>query len=324
MLELYALDKLRGKKNLLAFSAGGDSSALFFLLMEKDIRFDIAIVDYNLRSQSKEEVAYALKLAKKYNKKCFCKETNLPPTNIEANARAFRYSFFEEIIQRYGYDNLITAHHLGDQLEWFLMQLTKGAGLVELVGMEPIVSKEYYTLVRPLLFVTKEELKAYLKRNNITYFEDESNQDERFERNFIRHHFSEPLLKHFGKGIKQSFRYLLEDKKLLNPNFKKRDELIVAKRPKSEYELKRTLRQMFKTKGYLLSSAQVEEIIRQQEGVIAGKIAFALTPTHLYIAPYIRYKLSKKQKEHLRKLKVPPPLRGFLTKKKLQLPECRE
>ncbi len=308
----------------MAFSAGGDSSALFFLLMEKDISFDIAIVDYNLRSQSKEEVAYAFELAEKYDKKCFFKETNLPPANIEAKARAIRYSFFEEIIQHHGYDNLITAHHLGDQLEWFLMQLTKGAGLVELVGMEPAVVKGHYTLVRPLLFVTKEELRAYLQQNNITYFEDQSNQEERFERNFIRHHFSEPLLKHFTKGIKQSFRYLLEDKKLLNPNFEERNELIVAKRPKSAYELKRTLRQMFKAKGYLLSSAQVEEIIRQQEGVIAGKIAFALTPKHIYIAPYIRHKLSKKQKEHLRKLKVPPPLRGFLTKKKLQLPECTE
>ena len=52
------------KKNLLAFSAGVDSSALFFILLEKDIEFDIAIVDYNLRIQSKDEIQYAKQLAK--------------------------------------------------------------------------------------------------------------------------------------------------------------------------------------------------------------------------------------------------------------------
>ncbi len=323
-LELCALEELRGKKNLLAFSAGVDSTALFFLLMEIDIDFDIAIVDYNLRSQSKEEVAYAKDLAKKYGKKCFVKEVHLPHSNIEAGARKVRYAFFETLIQEHGYHNLITAHHLGDQLEWFLMQLAKGAGLVELVGMEPLVDKKSYTLVRPLLFVTKEELRAYLQQHDIRYFEDSSNYDESFERNFIRHQFSEPFLEHFSEGVKRSFRYLLEDKKLLQLEFEEKDGLLLAKRPKSTYESLRLLRQMFKAKGYLLSSAQLKEILRQQEGVIAGKIAFALTPTHIYVAPYITHKLSKEQKERFRRLKIPPPLRGFLAQKGILLPECKE
>ncbi|MEA1879510.1 MAG: ATP-binding protein, partial [Campylobacterota bacterium] len=50
---------LNNKKNLLAFSAGIDSSALFFLLLENNIKFDIAIVDYNIRDQSKKEVTHA-------------------------------------------------------------------------------------------------------------------------------------------------------------------------------------------------------------------------------------------------------------------------
>ena len=60
--------EIKNQKNLLAFSAGIDSSALFFLLIEKDIPFDIAIVNYNLRAQSNDEVSYAKELAKKYNK----------------------------------------------------------------------------------------------------------------------------------------------------------------------------------------------------------------------------------------------------------------
>ena len=67
--------KINTTNNLLAFSAGIDSTALFFLMMEEEILFDIAIVDYNQRLQSKDEVIYATQLAHKYNKKCaqcFC------------------------------------------------------------------------------------------------------------------------------------------------------------------------------------------------------------------------------------------------------------
>ena len=58
-------------KNLLAFSAGVDSTALFFLLLEQNIPFDIAIVNYNVRVQSKEELAYAKELAIKYSKNIY-------------------------------------------------------------------------------------------------------------------------------------------------------------------------------------------------------------------------------------------------------------
>ena len=64
---------LKNKKNLLAFSAGIDSTALFFILLKQNIPFDIAIIDYNKRAQSKLEVAFAKALADKYNKKCFVK-----------------------------------------------------------------------------------------------------------------------------------------------------------------------------------------------------------------------------------------------------------
>ena len=60
--------------NLLAFSAGVDSTALFFYLLEKNIPFDIAIVNYHTRATSDEEVEYAKNLAKRYNKKIFIKD----------------------------------------------------------------------------------------------------------------------------------------------------------------------------------------------------------------------------------------------------------
>jgi len=111
---------LQNKKNLLAFSAGIDSSALFFLLLEKNIKFDIAIVDYNIREQSKIEVKHAKVLAKKH--KLFCHHIQAPTfkTNFEKKARDFRYEFFDSLVSIEGYDNILTAHQLNDQLEWLL------------------------------------------------------------------------------------------------------------------------------------------------------------------------------------------------------------
>ena len=120
---------IKESKNLLAFSAGVDSCALFFLLQEQNIPFDIAIVDYNLREQSKEEINYAKQLAFKYNKQVFIKEVTLETSNFEKKARDIRYTFFEDLIHDYNYNTLIAAHQLNDKLEWFMMQLSKGSGL---------------------------------------------------------------------------------------------------------------------------------------------------------------------------------------------------
>ena len=151
MLHPSTLPLLQEGKNLLAFSGGVDSSALFFLLQQSNIDFDIAIVNYQTREQSLKEVAYARSLAEVFEKTCYVLETKLSEQNFEATARKTRYDFFASLIKDHGYNNLITAHQLDDRLEWLLMQLSKGAGLYELLGMQTIEKKDKYTLVRPLL-----------------------------------------------------------------------------------------------------------------------------------------------------------------------------
>ena len=186
---------VKNQKNLLAFSAGIDSTALFFLLLENNISFDMAIINYNLRTQSKEELAYAKELAHKYKKEIFIYEIILESTsNFEKKARDIRYTFFEEIIIKNQYKNLITAHQLNDKLEWFMMQLSKGAGLVELIGFNEFEQKENYKIYKPLLDISKDELEKYLIENNYSYFVDQSNFDEKYKRNFFRHNFSNKFI----------------------------------------------------------------------------------------------------------------------------------
>ncbi|WP_241856215.1 tRNA lysidine(34) synthetase TilS [Sulfurimonas lithotrophica] len=203
MLKSDVLEHLKSSKNLLAFSAGVDSSALLCLLLDANIKFDIAIVDYGLRVQSKDEVAYAKELADKYNIKCFIHKAEKIDTNFEASARKIRYDFFESLIQDNGYDNLLTAHHLGDRFEWMLMQFCKGAGCAELSGMKSVQNKKNYKLIRPLLHLDKSELLEYLKNNKIKYFEDKSNFDESYTRNSFRHGYTNPLISEHLDGIKK-------------------------------------------------------------------------------------------------------------------------
>ena len=101
------------------------------------------------------KIEYALNLAKEYKKEIFIKDVKLEnSSNFEKNARDIRYIFFEQIIKENSYETLITAHQLNDRLEWFFMQLSKGAGVIELLGMNKFTNKKNYKIFRPLLDIS--------------------------------------------------------------------------------------------------------------------------------------------------------------------------
>ena len=307
---------IRNQKNLLAFSAGVDSSALFFLLLENNIPFDIAIVNYNLRAQSKEEISYAKELSHTYKKEIFIYETKLDSnSNFEKNARDIRYAFFEKIIKEHHYANLITAHQLNDKLEWFMMQLSKGAGLVELIGFNEFEHKESYQIYKPLLTISKNELKEYLLKNNHKYFVDQSNFDEKYKRNFFRHNFSDKLINNFSKGIKKSFEYLQKDLDSLNIQnkpLKKIKDLEIFLNQKDDNLNIRTIDLSLKRRGILLSFANRNEILKQKEISISNKINISINEDYIFIAPRVDIIMEKKFKESCRVAKIPKNIRSYI------------
>ncbi|MCG3678274.1 tRNA lysidine(34) synthetase TilS [Aliarcobacter butzleri] len=316
---------IKESKNLLAFSAGVDSSALFFLLLKQNIPFDIAIVNYNVRVQSKDEVNYAKELALKYNKQIYIKEVKLETTsNFEKTARDIRYKFFEEIINENSYEILITAHQLNDKLEWFLMQLTKGAGLVELIGFNEFEQKENYKVYKPLLEITKEELENFLKQENIKYFIDNSNFDEKYKRNYFRHNFSDKLLSEYANGIKKSFKYLQDDINSLNIEIKPIKvfhELEIYQNQKDNNLNIRIIDNSLKKRGFLLSSAQREEILKQKEITISHKINISIKEDFIWICPNVSSIMDKKFKENCRINKIPKNVRNYIYYKKIDIKE---
>jgi len=312
----------KGKK-LLAFSAGLDSTALFFILKEKNIEFDIIIVDYALRQNSALELAYAKELAKKYSKKIFTIKYPKNEKFSEKNARDFRYTFFEKVIKEHSYDFLLTAHQLNDKLEWFLMQMAKGAGLSELLGLEWCNKRENYTILRPLLDFSKEDLHRYLLENKLKFFYDESNEDTKYKRNYFRKNFSNKLLKDFQSGIKNSFSYLGKDLKTLNLDQKEVFSFgtlkIFASLKSNSLDI-RIIDKELKKRGYLLSKNQRLEIFKQGE-IDISHFSISLLNGFIWISSrYSQEKnfctMDKRFKDFCRINKIPKKQRQNIFKQK--------
>ena len=314
LLPIEKLQDLQEKRSLLAFSAGADSTALFFTLIEHRIPFDIAIVNYGLRSQADEEVAHAQALAKKHGLECHLLKADVIEQNFEYAARKVRYDFFEDLIEKKGYDFLLTAHHLQDKLEWMLMQLCKGAGAAELLGMKEKEKRSSYTLFRPLLESTKDEIIHFLRENNLTWFHDESNDDPRYKRNYFRHEIATKLLKESGDGIRQSFKYLQEDTDRLikETDIHEADELSLFVSTGDKRSDIYHIDKILKSKNYMLTSRQREELKTKDEIIAGRKFLVVLARGIYYISPFVSDVMDKEFKEECRTLNVPIKLRPYL------------
>ncbi len=314
MISQNVREKLNLGANLLAFSHGIDSTALFYILEEAGIKFDLAMVDYNVREQSKSEIKSAKELADKFGKKIYTKSVFLDMSNFEKNAREARYEFFDEICQKFGYENLILAHQFDDKFEWFLMQLSKGAGLKELFGMSELEKRKYFWLVRPLLNLRKKELQNYLDERGLRYFIDETNLKGEFKRSFMRLNFSEPFLDRYFIGVQKSFEFLEADRQILMPNITKiSDEIFIIKNDSNAI---RGVDMVAKELNVLLSKAQKDELsanlAKQTSVALSGKIAVGYADTYLLVTPFCKAIMPKIFKEKARILKIPAINRGYL------------
>lgn len=135
---------------------------------------------------------------------------------LEANARNARYQAVSELIRPN--EIFVTAHHLDDQAETFLLALKRGSGIQGLAAMQAVGFWQNFTIFRPLLSLSKAELLAYAKQNNLTWINDESNADDRYDRNFLRHRIL-PLLNQrfpaFNEMVARSARHCAEQQQLI-------------------------------------------------------------------------------------------------------------
>ena len=177
---------------VVAVSGGSDSLALVSiiknLMQENKYKFFFAIVDHNLRKNSAAEASSVKRLLSKYDiNLTILKNKKKIDKNIQKNAREIRYNLLEKFCKKKKAKSLIVAHHQDDQVETFLIRLSRGSGVEGLSSMNEITTlKEGTSLIRPLLDFKKNELISITKHTFNKFFKDPSNKNRKFLRTNIR------------------------------------------------------------------------------------------------------------------------------------------
>ncbi len=182
--------KLNNEKVLLACSTGVDSMVLLDLLMKTLRNEQIVVVNINhqKRIEADTEEAFIQDFSKKKGLVCYTEKLpHYEGNNFQEWARMKRYQIFYEVAKKEGIKYILLAHHADDNLETIIMRMLRSSSLEGYAGMRKEAIYENFILYRPLLEISKDDIYTYAKNNQLTYFEDASNQENHYARNRIRH-----------------------------------------------------------------------------------------------------------------------------------------
>ncbi len=212
---------INNKTVIAAISGGPDSILLLNILLslrEKlNIKIVVAHVNHNIRKESNFEAKKLKEYCKKNDIIFEYKLIDKYPNNkfSEENARKIRYIFFDEIVKKYNSNILFTAHHGDDLVETVLMRITRGSSFKGYAGFNRITTDRGYIIARPLVFLTKDEIKNYLDREDCWYAIDKSNESDLYTRNRFRKYII-PLLKNENKNLNKKILEFNEKLLLIN------------------------------------------------------------------------------------------------------------
>lgn len=207
------------KKIILSVSGGIDSMVLFSLL--KELKYSLVVVHFNhqQREESEKEAKYIKELCGKFNISYEYFILNIDQDkNFQSESSKLRRNHLIEVAKKYKTDVIVTAHHLDDLAETIIMRLSRGSNLLGYAGMQPSYYKNNIYFIKPLLYVSKEDISLYAKENNVKYFIDHSNLETDYTRNKIRHNVI-PYLKEdnvaflnkiidYNKSLSLTFQFL--------------------------------------------------------------------------------------------------------------------
>lgn len=198
---------LQGKKLLLAVSGGLDSMVLVHLFQQLNYEIVVLHCNFQLRGlESFEDQQFIQEYSNtnaipfvftQFDTEAFAADFKV---SIQVAARELRYSWFYEQLAIQKGDFILTAHHADDNLETFLINLSRGTGLEGLTGIPAQNEK----VIRPLLSFSRQQMEEYASVNKLKWREDSSNASDKYLRNKIRHHLV-PLLKELNPNFISSF-----------------------------------------------------------------------------------------------------------------------
>lgn len=244
---------LKEKKLLLATSGGIDSMVLVHLLHELKYDFAVAHCNFQLRGEeSNGDESFVTSFCKERQIEVFvqkfdtAKFTEDYKLSIQLAARKLRYGWFYELIDKEHFDYILTAHHLDDSLETFLINLSRGTGLDGLTG----IPNQNERIIRPLLSFSRLDIEHYAKANAVQWREDSSNASDKYLRNKLRHDVV-PVLKELHPNLLASFENTLEHLKQAQSLVEDASKLVYKIVVKEEkHLLKFQLKELLKLPNY--------------------------------------------------------------------------
>ena len=206
---------------LLAVSGGIDSMVMLSLFRESGLNFAVAHCNFMLRGKESDgdedfvrqtaRIAGVAFYSKSFDTPAFSKGKGI---SIQMAARELRYKWFDELARDQHCDHIATAHQKDDSIETFLINLSRGTGITGLTGIRPVSGK----IIRPMLFLSREEIQSYAESMNIHWREDSSNQSDKYLRNKIRHVLLPRInktLPGFSEAVVKTMAQLKDSKDLL-------------------------------------------------------------------------------------------------------------
>lgn len=170
-------------KYVVAVSGGVDSVVLLNILAKNSgLQLIIAHFDHGIRPNSADDATFVAELSEIYKLPFETTRVELGPDASEELARAKRYEFLGEVVKKHQAESIVTAHHQDDVIETGMINILRGTGRHGLTSL-----KSRPGVVRPMLYVPKQDIIGYAKLNNLQWREDSTNQQTKYLRNNIRH-----------------------------------------------------------------------------------------------------------------------------------------
>lgn len=234
---------LPDERVLLAVSAGRDSVVMAHLFKAAGFNFGIAHCNFNMRDEESHlDEQFASDLAAELNVPFFVTTfdtidySQQHHISVQMAARDLRYQWLEQIRSDFGFQYISVAHHKNDVMETMLLNLTRGTGIA---GMHGILPKKG-SVIRPLLFLSRDDIDEIIKSEGFAYREDRSNESVKYARNKIRLEVI-PVLKELNPALEETFeanrKRFAELEVLLDKHIKELKKELFIKLADNEYEI---------------------------------------------------------------------------------------
>lgn len=206
-LENFLKENKISKNEFIVVATSGGPDSMYLLDSLHSLGFNVicAHVNHNVRKVSDEEYKFVENYCNFHNI-IFegMKIEHYSHDNFHNEARSIRYDFFKKVVEKYNAAYLATAHHGDDLVETILMKISRGSNLNGYKGFSSVEKIENYTLIRPLIEYTKDEIKTKCELNNIEYVTDLSNDSDKYTRNRFRHNILN-FLKEENKDVHKKY-----------------------------------------------------------------------------------------------------------------------